>query len=305
MAAYRPYQAYPGPAPALITPPPILVAAADSAPQQRFGVFLRLILVVPHLIVLCLLSVAAVFVAFIGWWGALFTARLPQFAVNFLSGYVRWSTRVTAYMLLLTDAYPPFTPDDDPSYPVRVAFPEPQRLNRAAVFFRFILMIPVAILNSIVHYGTGVMALIAWLVTLFTGRLPTSFHLAYVAALRFQTRFYGYQLMLTPAYPGGLYGDGPGTVAWADTPAPAFGAPAPGYSTPGDYGTPGYEAAGEYSRGPGFQPVTWLLPLTSAAKALVTTFIVLGVICLIGQNVYNNSTHTNNGQTTNFVMIDL
>ncbi len=225
---YQPYQAYPGPGPAPIAPPPILVAVAEPTAQRRLYVALRLILVVPHLIVLCLLSVAAFVVAFIGWWGALFTGRLPLFAVNFLSGYLRWSTRVSAYLMLLTDVYPPFTPDDDPRYPVQVAIPEPQRLNRAAVFFRAILLVPVGILSSIVRYGTGVMGLAAWVITLVTGRLPAPFHQAYVAALRFQTRFYGYQLMLTPAYPVGLYGDRPEMVAWADAPAAGFGTPAAG-----------------------------------------------------------------------------
>ncbi len=132
MAAYPPYQAYPGPAPALITPPPILVAAADPAPQQRLTVFFRFILLLPHLIVLCLMGIAALVVAFIGWWGALFTARLPLFAVNFLSGCLRWWTRVYAYAFLLTDVYPPFTPDDGPNLPgaggdPRAAAAEPRR----------------------------------------------------------------------------------------------------------------------------------------------------------------------------------
>jgi hypothetical protein len=257
-------------------------------------------LVVPHLIVLCLMAIAALVVAFIGWWGALFTARLPLFAVDFLSGCLRWWTRVYAYMFLLTDVYPPFTPDDVPTYPVRVAVPEPQRLNRAAVFFRGILIIPANILFTVVSSGAVVMALIAWLVTLFTGRLPASFHLAYVAVLRFQTRFYGYQAMLTTAYPGGLYGDKPGMVAWADAPAPDFGAPAPGYGTPGGYGAPG-----GYGMGSASQPGSWQLPLTSAAKVLVTTFIVIGAIVEVGQNVYNNtessqSTLNNNGTSTSW-----
>ena len=313
MAAYPPYQAYPGPAPALISPPPILVAAADPAPQQRLTVFFRFILLVPHLIVLCLMSIAVLVVAFIGWWGALFTARLPLFAVNFLSGCLRWWTRVYAYAFLLTDVYPPFTPDEVPTYPVRVAIPEPQRLNRAAVFFRGVLLIPANILCTVVSAGAVLITLIGWLITLFTGRLPASFHLAYVAVLRFQTRFYGYQAMLTTAYPGGLYGDRPGTVAWADAQAPAFGAPAPGYGTPGGYGAPGgygtpggYGAPGGYGTGPASEPDTWLLPLTSAAKVLVTTFIVLGAICEVGQNVYNmesgNSTVNNNGTSTSVVI---
>jgi Domain of unknown function (DUF4389) len=284
VTAYPSYQAYPGPAPVPFAPPPVLLAVVAPAPQRRLTVALRLILAVPHLIVLALISVAACVVAFLGWWGALFTARLPGFAVNFLSGYVRWSTRVTAYLLLLTEEYPRFSPDDDPGYPVQVSFPEPQRLNRAAVFFRIILLVPASILSQIVDYGLGVLAFVAWVITLVTGRLPASFHLAFSAALRFQTRFYSYQLMLTPAYPGGLYGDQPGTG-----PVPGFEAPVPGYGAEGGYGF-----------APAAQPGPWALPLTRAAKGLVTTIIVLGALGLIGQNVYNNETANSNGQGTSY-----
>jgi hypothetical protein len=114
-------------------------------------------------------------------------------------------------------------------------------------------------------------------------------------------------------------------VAWADAPAPAFGAPAAGYGTPGGYGAPvgydapggygtpggygapgGYDAPGGYGMGPAAPAGTWLLPLTSAAKVLVTTFIVLGAICEVGQNVYNmqsgHSTVNNNGTSTSLVI---
>ena len=247
MTAYQqPFQAYPGPnviAPS--GPPPILVAVAPSAPQPRLTVFFRLILAIPHMFVLAVLAIAAFVVVFIGWWGALFTARLPRFAVDYLSGWLRWRGRVNAYLFLLTNAYPPFTLDEAPEYPVRIAIPPAQQLNRAAVFFRFILAFPVAFLAGILVYGAGtLMAFVAWLVTLVAGRLPSSLHLAYTAVLRFQVRYYGYYFMLTPAYPGGLYGDEPGTVTWADEAqtdqAPGFGTPGSVYGTPGSpYGTPG------------------------------------------------------------------
>ena len=60
----------------------------------------RYLLAIPHMFVLYLLGIAAAVVAFIGWWGALFTGQLPQFAVTFLSGVMRWVTRVHAYALL-------------------------------------------------------------------------------------------------------------------------------------------------------------------------------------------------------------
>src|SRR5689334_6047030 len=117
VTTYSPYQSYPGPAPVLTAPPPVLVAVAEPVPQRRVTVAFRILLAIPHLFVLYWLLVAAGIVAFIGWWGALFTGRLPQFAVTFLSGVVRWATRVHAYNYLLTDVYPPFTLEDDPTYP--------------------------------------------------------------------------------------------------------------------------------------------------------------------------------------------
>src|ERR1700722_2050156 len=240
VTSFSPYQAYPGPAPVLTGPPPVHVAVAEPAPQRRVTVAFRFLLAVPHLFLLYW-----VLVAFIAGWGALFTARLPQFAVTFLSGVAVWATRVHAYNFLLTDVYPPFSLDDDPTYPVRVAIREPQRLNRAAVFFRYFIAIPAAFLGGIIVFGAGtLMAFVAWLIVLVAGQLPPSFHLAHAAVIRLQTRYTCYLWMLTPAYPGGLYGDKPGTVAWADgqslAPAPGFGTPAPGWGAPGQaYGTPG------------------------------------------------------------------
>jgi hypothetical protein len=201
---FSPYPNYPGGAPVYQDgPPPVLVAVAGPAPQRRLTVLVRLILLIPHIIVLYCLLLAASVVAFIGWWGALFTGRLPLWAGTFMAGTVRWATRVGAYALLLTDVYPPFTFDDDPSYPVRLALPEPGRLNRAAVFFRIILVIPAAIIASVISSGAGtLMAFIAWIITLVAGRLPASWHEAFAAVVRYETRYYAYYFMLTPAYPG-------------------------------------------------------------------------------------------------------
>jgi hypothetical protein len=323
VTAFSPYPTYPGAEPEYQDgPPPVLVAVADPAPQRRLTVLVRLILLVPHLIVLYVLMLAGGVVVFLGWWGALFTGRLPLWAGTFLAGILRWSARVMAYALLLTDAYPPFSFDDDPAYPVRLALPEPQRLNPAAVFFRIILAIPAGIVGIVVAYGAGtLMSFIAWLIALFAGRLPASLHQAFTAVVRYEMRYYAYWWMLTPAYPGGLFGDKPGIQTWADQPAaprpaPGYGTPESVYGTaPGGYGAPyspyavpggavpggavpggavpggasvpggygypagsGYGAPVGYGARPLFQPASWTLPLTSGAKKLVTTSIVLGAV---------------------------
>jgi hypothetical protein len=325
VTTFSPYPSVPGASPEYQDgPPPVLLAVAGPAPQRRLTVLIRLILLIPHIIVLYCLMLAGAVVAFLGWWGALFTGRLPVWAGDFLAGILRWAARVSAYGLLLTDVYPPFSFNDELAYPVRLALPEPGRLNRAAVFFRIILVIPAAILAGVLGYGAGTLiAFIAWLITLVGGRLPASLHEAFTAVVRYTMRYYAYYLMLTPAYPGGLYGDKQGTPAWADPAAvpgaaapgtdgpnppypadtagpdvtPPFGA-APGYGTtesvygtaPGGYGAPyspyaapgGAAAAAGYGTGPVFQPATWSLLLTSGAKKLVTTFIVLGALLLAG-----------------------
>jgi len=215
--------------PAILTraePLPAQLAAAGPAQQRRWTVAIRLIMIIPHFFVLFFLNIAAGFVAFIGWWGTLFTGRLPEFAYSYLSGYVRWYTRVQAYgALLLTDQYPPFSLRDEPDYPVRIAIPPRDRLNRFAVLFRIILVIPAAVVNLVVQYGAGtIVPIVAWVIALITGKLPKSLHLAYTAVLRYSTRLNCYSTMLTAAYPWGLFGDGlavPDDLAPVEPDAPA------------------------------------------------------------------------------------
>jgi hypothetical protein len=109
--------------------------------------------------------------------------------------------------MLLTDVYPPFSIDDEPGYPVRIALPPRERLNRLAVLFRVILSIPAYLLTTIVSFGgMTIVAFIAWLITLIAGRLPNGLHQAYTTIFRYSTRAICYFYLLTPTYPKGLSG---------------------------------------------------------------------------------------------------
>jgi hypothetical protein len=249
------------------TPAPVLVAFAGSAPQARLTVAFRIFLAIPQLIVLWLLGVAAGVITIIGWFGALFTGRLPVFAADFLSGYLRWLSRVYAYNYLLTDTYPPFTLDDA-DYPVRLAV-MPGRLNRLAVLFRFFLLIPCWIVQAVVSYGAlTIFMFVTWLIVLSTGQMPDAIHQGLAAVLRYQVRTLGFAMMLTSAYPGGLFGDAPAQPGYGDPQAqPGYGAQ-PGYAQAG-YAAP---AAGPASG------LSWRLVLSAAARKLVILFIVLGAV---------------------------
>ena len=167
---------------------------------------MRLILAIPHIVVLWALSIAAEVVALICWFAALVTGRLPDALAEFQVGYLRWATRFYAYLFLLTDEYPPFEFADS-DYPVRMRA-QPGPLNRLAVLFRIILVIPAWIVSVVLGYGISFLVmLVTWLIVLIAGRMPRPLHEALAAAVRYQVRVSGYFLMLTAQYPGGLFGD--------------------------------------------------------------------------------------------------
>lgn len=211
---------------AVTGPAPILVGFTGPQPQARLTVLVRGILIIPHVVVLAFLGIAAIFVAFIGWWAALFTGQLPDGMHNYLTGYTRWTSRLTAYLYFLTDQYPPFSLEDA-DYPVRL-FAKRTRLNRAAVFFRFILVIPSYVVAGVASIGLLILSIVAWVITLITGQLPAGLHEAFSSLVRYNVRYGGYAFLITPEQPWhGLYGDqAPGWAAGAGGWSAAGGAPA-------------------------------------------------------------------------------
>jgi Domain of unknown function (DUF4389) len=229
----------------------ILVAFAEPADQRRLTVLVRVILAIPHMIVLWVLTIAAEVVALVCWFAALVTGRLPEGLADFQVGYLRWATRFYAYLFLLTDVYPPFE-FADAEYPIRLRA-QPGRLNRLAVLFRIILVIPAGIVSALVSYGLSFLVMfVTWLIVLIAGRMPRPLHEALAAAVRYQTRVSGYFLMLTARYPGGLFGD-PDTAAFGMAPA-GEGFPA-GSAEPWAAGAPG--APGVPAGQPGYGQGGW------------------------------------------------
>jgi len=79
--------------------------------RDRLSVALRLIYAIPQIIVLIFLGIAWVVTVIIAWFAILFTGRYPEGLYTFGVGYMRWSIRVQAYLLLMRDEYPPFSFD--------------------------------------------------------------------------------------------------------------------------------------------------------------------------------------------------
>jgi hypothetical protein len=72
------------------------------------GGFIRIVLLIPNLVVLVAFSILAYVIMIIAPFAILFTGSYPEGMHSFVTGTVRWSFRMNAYMSGLTDAYPPF-----------------------------------------------------------------------------------------------------------------------------------------------------------------------------------------------------
>jgi hypothetical protein len=256
-------------------PAPVLLAVAAPARQRRGTVAVRLVLAVPHLVALALLSVGAVVVTVTGWGAALILGRLPRFAGHYLSGYLRFQTRLTAYLFLLTDVYPPFSFLDAP-YPVRVTV-QPGPLHRGAVALRLVLAVPAIVVAAIVTEGIATVVLIVtWAIVLVRGRLPSALHDVFAAFVRYEARLVGYLTMVTSQYPWGLLGDPETAMAAASSAGAPLWQPTPPSPPDDPY---------------------WRVVLPAPAKNLVVLFLVLGMTSVVSVQVVSAVTRYHQLQT--------
>ena len=69
----------------------------------------RIILAIPHALVLGLIGIVFFFVWLIAAVSILLNGTYPEWASDFIRGYLRWNARLLAYMASLVDEYPPFS----------------------------------------------------------------------------------------------------------------------------------------------------------------------------------------------------
>ena len=160
----------------------------------------------------------------------------------------------------MTDEYPPFSLGQEPQYAIQVAIPPTTQLNRLAVLFRIILVIPGAIVASVVGSGIGVVSIASWFMIVFTGAMPKPIYEAVRVGIRFNVRVLGYFWMLTPEYSWGVLGDLPeGTATPAALPS----------------GTEGSAAEVDSSG--------WFLRLSSEGRTAMIVTLVIGAVIFIVQ----------------------
>jgi hypothetical protein len=94
-------------------PYPLKLDVQPVEEHNRLTTFFRFILAIPHFIVLFFLGIAAFLLTIVAWFAILITGEYPAGFYDFVVGVMRWAVRVTAYMLLFVDEYPPFSLEEE------------------------------------------------------------------------------------------------------------------------------------------------------------------------------------------------
>src|SRR4029079_13194005 len=131
---------------------PIQIVVADDLERSRVTVIFRLLLAIPHLIVVGLWGLAALAVSVIVWLALLFEGKAPRWLQGFVVSYLRYSVHVTAYLYLAAGPYPPFGGGE--GYPVDLEIDPSSRQSRGRVAARRVVAVPARLLAAAVGGGS-------------------------------------------------------------------------------------------------------------------------------------------------------
>jgi hypothetical protein len=178
---------------------PIRLVVTDDLERSRLTVLLRLLLAIPHLVVVYVWAILAAVAVVIAWVAGVFLGRIPDGLHTFLASFVRYTTRVRAYVGILANPFPTF--GSGGSYPVDAEIAPPTEQNRLTIFVRLLLAIPALILGYVFQIGLNIVAVFGWFASLALGRMPGGLENLGVYCLRWETQTWAYVFLLTSRYP--------------------------------------------------------------------------------------------------------
>lgn len=126
----------------------------------------------------------------------LFRQRYPKWWFNFNLELNRFTTRVGAYLFLLTDKYP--STEDEQSVHLYLEYPDVKKeLNSWMPLVKWFLAIPHYVVLTVLALGAFFATIIAWFSILFTGTYPKSLFEYVVGVGRWGLRVTAYAFLLT------------------------------------------------------------------------------------------------------------
>jgi hypothetical protein len=185
---------------------PAGIEIAYPAELNRWLPLVKWLLAIPHYFALFFVGIGAFFVAVFAFFAVLFTGRWPRGAFDYLVGTYRWAYRLIAYLHLMTDAYPPFSLADDPSYPVRIDVEYPEHIANWRPLVQWLLALPYLLVAGALYSLTGVLTFIAFFTVLFTKQIPRGIFELMVPGLRWNLRGNAYAYFATDRYPPFTWG---------------------------------------------------------------------------------------------------
>ncbi len=175
--------------------------------NNPFLMWVKMVLAIPHLIILYAFGALASIVVFIASFAILFTGRYPSGLYGLVTSYLRWYARLTGYLLMLRDDYPPFSAGEEPAYPVRLSYERPEGPSRwlnnpFLMWIKLLLLVPHLIVLGLYLIVVAIVLFIAAWAILFTGRFPRGLFDIVVGWLRWSYRVQAYApYLLTDQYP--------------------------------------------------------------------------------------------------------
>ena len=171
----------------------------------RWRPFVHWLLGIPLMVVLYVYGIIAMIVSVIGWFAALFSGRLPDWAVAWITGYGRFQWRVTTYTGFLREPYVGFAApqglDDPGADPAIVQYRQQEELSRGLLLVKWLILLPHYIVLSLLGIAVGVVHLVAAFAILFTGAWPEGMRRFVIGYYRWSERVYAYLYMLSDEYP--------------------------------------------------------------------------------------------------------
>ena len=125
-----------------------------------------------------------------------FRQRYPKWWFNFALELTRFSARVGAYLLLLTDKYP--STEDEQNVHLDIKYPDAKKdLNSWLPLFKWLLALPHYFVLVFLSVGVVFATIIAWFAILFTGKYPRGLFDYVVGVGRWSLRVNAYAFLLT------------------------------------------------------------------------------------------------------------
>jgi len=184
--------------------------------RRRLAVLFRVVLYVPHAVVVAGWSLVVVPTLGIVWLALLIEGRLPTWLHRFIAAFVRYVGQVTAWFFLLSARYP--DPLHTQTHPFVIDVPERPRQPRVLTLFRLVLAIPALLLATALRVVLTLAAIPAWFAGIALGRTTAGLQELGTFCLRYELETLGYTLLLTARYPRLVPAESPASPA-TDLPA--------------------------------------------------------------------------------------